>query len=74
MNSTDRERLFKQLSARQAALALPIDFEQLERTGLLARRGSWYRLKCVYGKLPWSIRERILEVAFDGVEGMKVRF
>jgi hypothetical protein len=74
MNSTDRELLFKQLDDRNAALAKSIDYEQLERDGLLIRHGDWYRVLKSYRSLPDLAKERIVEIALDEVEGLRVRF
>jgi hypothetical protein len=68
MNNTDRERLFKQLDTREAALALPINFEQLARDGLLIRHGDWYRVLRSYRSLPWAVKEQILEFKFANDE------
>lgn len=71
MNIKDRTLLFEQLDAREAALATPIDIEQLQHEELLTRVGDWYQLHS-FALLPEAVKDRIIEIKLDEL-GLMVR-
>lgn len=72
MTPEERRKLFEQIASEARSAAEPVDFDALERDGVLSKEGVWYRIHR-YESLPENAAARISEIAQDA-KGIKVKF
>ena len=71
MNKKEKRQLIEDLAEESLKLAKPVDFEKLEKSGLLIKEGAWYRVPNIH-KLPKYVRVKVKEIAQDK-KGTKVK-
>jgi hypothetical protein len=65
------QKLIEIPAAEAKNLAEPVDFEALEREGILTKSGAWYRVQNLRA-LPASVRRKIRDLSQDS-KGLKAR-
>lgn len=72
MTNKELEKMYRHVVAETNLLATPIDFEDLQRRGILVKAGAWYRVRNL-NELPEHACKKIYELAYDA-KGTKVKF
>ncbi|OGI29899.1 MAG: hypothetical protein A2287_10540 [Candidatus Melainabacteria bacterium RIFOXYA12_FULL_32_12] len=75
MDIIDKDKLRDMIKHQRDLLSQPIDFEQLEKDGLLKKirkSGVWYEATNI-NLLPEHVKAQILEMS-TGTNGAKVKF
>jgi len=68
---TSKSELFELLKTELTQLAKPVDLEELEAQGIIAKRGAWYRLLRP-NELPSNVSKRITAISQDS-KGVKIK-
>lgn len=63
----------KELIKLAKQLATPVNFELLERKGIIEKKGAWYKIKNING-LPDYASQQIREIKNDGKGNCLVKF
>ena len=71
MTQNERQTLINELIAETKKLAEPIDFEDLEKKGILKKAGAWYRV-LDFQAVPEHVWKKARAVAQDA-KGVKVK-
>ncbi|MBM9605933.1 hypothetical protein [Desulfopila inferna] len=71
MDKENTKKSIEELAEEARELAKPVDFEKLEKEGLLIKEGAWYRVPNMH-KLPKHVRVKVKEISHDK-KGTKVK-